>query len=173
MLPRLFRSIHTSMRETLVTELLAVNQKTKKYGVQLTAEDIRHLIDDREQLLHSYGRVELGVDVTKRLAETFCTSPYIDRENVTSVLYDLHEIFYYVKNETEDAIGDITIIEKMKDYFDSACGGSLELLKSKMETFVEDYRSDALLKGSLYERDEGEWHQSDETPFQHSRRKET
>ena len=153
-LPRLLRSINASMQETFMIELLEVNQKTKEYGLSLTAGEINALMAFRNQVLHNYGRVELGIDVTKHLAEVFCTSAYIDNENYASVLHELHEIFYYVKNETEDGIGDFALIEIMKDYFDNACGGSLELLKSKLEAFAENYRSDALFRESFSERDE-------------------
>lgn len=108
----------------------------------------------RNQALLSYGRVELGMEVTKKLVEVFCTSSYIHNENYASTLNELYEIFYYLKNETEDKFGDFKLIHIMKDYFDNNCGGSLELLKSKLEEFAANFRYDEQLRESSYERDE-------------------
>jgi Family of unknown function (DUF6323) len=153
-LPRMLSSIDSSIQENFVIELLEMNQKTKEYGLILTPEEIINMMDVRNQALHGYGRVELGIEVTKELVEVFCTSSYINDENYASTLNELHEIFYYLKNETEDKIGDFKLIHIMKDYFDNACGGSLELLKSKLEVFAENFRSDAQLRETLLERDE-------------------
>lgn len=98
--------------------------------------------------------MELSVDVIKELAGVFCASPYVDDQNYVSTLYELQEIFYYLKNETEDKIGDIPLICIMKDYFDNVCNGSLELLKSKLEEFAEQFRSDLSFRNSFLEKEE-------------------
>ena len=74
-----------------------------------------------------------------------------------SSLNELHEIFYYLRNETEDRIGDSKFIHMIKVYFDQDCAGSLELLKSKLEEFAEKFRIDGLLRNSLFERDDLYW----------------
>lgn len=153
-LPRLLSSMDSPMRKKFMIELLETNQKTKQYGLALTPTEINSMMAVRNQALHNYGRVELGIEVTKQLIDVFCTSAYINNDNYASTLNELHEIFYYLKNETEDKIGDFKLIEIMKDYFDNVCGGSLELLKSKLERFAENFRSDAQLRESLLERDE-------------------
>lgn len=67
---------------------------------------------------------------------------------------ELHEIFYYLRNETEDKIGDVKLIHMMKDYFDGPCASSLEILRSKMEEFAENFRRDMMHRESLFEGDE-------------------
>lgn len=142
-LSRLFNSINISVEEKVVTELLEMNHKTKEFGLILTPDQVRTMVAVRNKVLHDYGRVELGIEVTKELIEVFSTSPYMNEENYSSALNELHEIFYYLKNETEDQIGDFRLIQIMKDSFDNECAGSLELLKSKLEGFAENFRRDA------------------------------
>ncbi|MFC7441115.1 DUF6323 family protein [Laceyella putida] len=137
-----------------MSELLELNQKTKEYGLILTPDQVQNMMAVRNKVLHDYGRVELGIEVTKELIEVFCASPYINDANYASTLNELHEIFYYLRNETEDKIGDFKLIHIMKDYFDNDCAGSLELLKSKLEEFAENFRREALLSESLFEGDD-------------------
>lgn len=153
-LNRWLSSSDFAMMEKYTVELLETNHKASKYGLILTPEEIKNMRVVRNQALHNYGRVELGIEVSKALAEVFCTSPYINDKNYASTLNELHEIFYYLKNETEDKISDFELIEIMKDCFDNACRGSLELLKSKLEEFAERFRSDTQFRESLLERDE-------------------
>jgi hypothetical protein len=153
-LSRIFNSINISIQEKVVSELLELNQKTREYGLILTPDQVQNMMAVRNKVLHDYGRVELGIEVTKELIEVFCASPYINDENYASTLNELHEIFYYLRNETEDKIGDFKLIHIMKDYFDNDCAGSLELLKSKLEEFAENFRREALLSESLFEGDD-------------------
>ncbi len=153
-LNRLLGASRLAVMEKYTAELLETNQKTKKYGLILTPEEIKNMLVFRNQVLLDYGRVELGIEVSKQLAEVFCTSPYINQQNYASTLNELHEIFYDLKNETEDKIDDFQLIKIMKNYFDHACGGSLELLKGKLEAFAQAFRSETHVKDPLHERDE-------------------
>lgn len=74
----------------------------------------------------------------------FSESPYITQEHYVSTLHELHEIFYHLKNETEDKIGDAKLIGMMKDCFDQECEGSLELLKDKLEEYAAAFRVEAM-----------------------------
>lgn len=137
-----------------MNELLEMNQKTQAFGLTLTPAQIQQMITARNKVLRDYGRVELGFEVTKQLMELFCASPYINKENYATALHELHEIFYYLRNETEDKIGDAKLIDLMKDYFDNECAGSLELLKSTLEEFAEQFRRGALHSESLFGEDD-------------------
>jgi hypothetical protein len=134
-------------------EILELNEKTKEFGLILTPDEIKNMMVARNKVLRDYGRVELGIEVTKELIEVFCTSLYIHDDNYVSTLNELHEIFYYLRNETEDKIGDFKLVQIMKEIFDGECGGSVELLKSKLEEFAENFRRDAL-RESLFEGDD-------------------
>ncbi|CDQ41566.1 MULTISPECIES: DUF6323 family protein [Virgibacillus] len=153
-LPRLLGSIDSFMLEKYTDELLNINQKTKEYGLELTRDEIKEMMTVRERVLQSYGRVELGVEVFKELSEVFCTSPYIENENFALTLNELLEVFHYLKNETDDMIGDSLLISIIKNYYDGTCKGSMEFLKSKLEEFAEQFRRDVNFRIHLLERDE-------------------
>ncbi|WP_099156929.1 DUF6323 family protein [Virgibacillus ndiopensis] len=153
-LPRLLGSIDHIMQEKYTNELLKVNKKLKEYDLVLTRDEIKNMLIVRNRVLRDYARVELGVEVIKELVEAFCRSPYIANENFASMVNEFQEIFHYLKNETEDEIGDSLLIGIMKDYFDDTCRGSMEFLKSQLEEFAEQFRSDAQFRKSVLERDE-------------------
>jgi len=139
------------LEKRYIGELLEINKRTKEYGLVLTAEDAKGLIEVRNAALRNFGRVELGIDVTKRLIETFSTSSFINEENYVSTLNELQEIFYYLKNETEDRIADDKLIAIIKDHLENNCKGSVELLKSALEAYARDFRrnlqADDLMQG--------------------------
>lgn len=155
-LSRFFTSLSLSTQEQHMIELLELNEKTKRFGLTLVPDDIKQLMAARNQVLRHYGRLELGIEVTKEIIEVFSESPYINQENYTSTLHELHEIFYDLKNETEDKIGDFKLIGIMKDCFDHECGGSLELLRSKLEEFAAEFRIEAMRNELLSEGDDDE-----------------
>lgn len=155
-LSRFFTALSLSTQEQHMIELLELNEKTKRFGLTLVPDDIKQLMAARNQVLRHYGRLELGIKVTKEIIEVFSESPYINQENYTSTLHELHEIFYYLKNETEDKIGDFKLIGIMKDCFDHECGGSLELLRSKLEEFAAEFRIEAMRNELLSEGDDDE-----------------
>ncbi|GGA51129.1 hypothetical protein GCM10007416_25310 [Kroppenstedtia guangzhouensis] len=153
-LSRIFNSIQLSPQSKTMVELLELNEKTKEHGLVLTPDDVKTVMVSRNKVLRDHGRIELGIEVTKGLIEVFSSSPYMDQDHYVDALNELHEIFYYLRNETEDKIGDAKLIQLMKDYFDGSCAGSLELLRSKMEEFAEKFRRDMIRQESLFEGDE-------------------
>jgi hypothetical protein len=151
-LSRIFNSLNSSIEELAVVQILELNEKTKEYRLILTPDEVRQMMNTRNQVLNNYGRVELSIEVTKEIIELFSASPYINEDDYLFTLNELHEIFYYIKNETEEKIGDCRMIEMMRELFDGDCGGSLNLLKSKLEEYAEVFRSEI----QLYEALEGE-----------------
>lgn len=141
-LSRIFNSLGVSLQEQYMTELLELNEKTKENGLLLTLQDVQQMMTARSQVLYSYGRVELGIEVSKRLIELFSTSSFIRQEHYADTLNELHEIFYYLKNETEDRISDMELLFRMKEMFEEDCEGSPDLLKSRLEEFAEEFRSE-------------------------------
>lgn len=153
-LPIIFNSMGTVLNETQVNEILQTNEEAKKYGLILTVQDAKEIVEVRNRVLQSYGRIELDIGVTRKFIQSFCTSTFINPEEYVSTLNDLHELFYYLKNETEDEIGDDELIDIIKDFFDNSCRGSMELLKSMIETLAENSRrknqiTDYLLEGDI------------------------
>jgi hypothetical protein len=155
-LSRLFNSMSLSIPEQHLIELLELNEKTQPFGLTLAPDEIKQLLAERNRVLHSYGRLELGIAATKEIIEVFSESPHIRQDHYASTLNELHEIFYFLKNETEDKIGDAKLIGIMKDCFDNECGGSLELLRSKLEEFAADFRIEVMRDELLREGEDDE-----------------
>ena len=109
-------------------ELLACNDTTAAYGLQLTTRQAQALLDTRSAALRKTGRVELGGSILKKVVLTFCDSPYLTQESYEETLHQLVDAFYYFKNETEDRVGDDALLRYMKQAFDGSCRGSMELL---------------------------------------------
>lgn len=126
--------------ETNINELLEVNEEIKKSGIALTLEDAKQIINVRNKVLQGYGRIELSFEVTKKLIKVFGSSTFINDKNYMYILNDMQETFYYLKNETEDRLGDDKLIELMKDLFENYCEGSVELLNSHLEEFSRNFR---------------------------------
>ena len=109
-------------------EILACNDDTAAYGLQLTPQQARALLETRSAALRKTGRVELGGTILRRMILTFCDSPYLTPENYEETLHQLADVFYYFKSETQDRVGDDALLRYMKQSFDGPCHGSLELL---------------------------------------------
>lgn len=136
----IFNLEQSLLNEAYINELLEVNEETKKNGLVLTLEDVKQIIKVRNKVLKSYGRIELSFGVTKKLIKVFSSSAFINDKNYLCILSDIQETFYYLKNETEDKIGDDKIIELMEDLFENYCEGSVELLNSNLEEFSRNFR---------------------------------
>lgn len=141
-LPIIFGSANDVLKSVQVNEILQINEESQEYGLRLTPSEAEEIIKVRNDVLQSIGRVELSTDVIKKLIQSFCTSSYINQEEYASTLNDLLEIFYYMKNEMEDCIGDDELINIMKDFFENYCHGSLELLEGReLESFARNLRT--------------------------------
>ncbi|GBF71868.1 hypothetical protein PA598K_00081 [Paenibacillus sp. 598K] len=155
--PRIFQSLNASVPELYAAELLGLNEQTRPYGVVLTEQEIAMIMVARDQVLQSYGRVELGIDVTKEMVEQFASSAYVEQESYAETLMALHEIFYNLKNETEDRISDYQLIHMMKRLYEEECAGSLDLLQSRLEAYAEQCRVEAMKNDSDLEGDDAAW----------------
>lgn len=136
----IFSLEQSTLKEAYINELLELNEESKKNALMLTLEDVKQIIKVRNKVLKSYGRIELSFEVTKKLIKTFSSSAFINDKNYLCILSDIQETFYYLKNETEDKIGDDKLIELMRDLFENYCEGSVELLNSNLEEFSRNFR---------------------------------
>ncbi len=105
----------------------------------LKQEDIKEIIKSRNNTLKSYGRIELDINVTKRIIKNLYTSQYTDKDDYVESINDLQEIFYYLKNETLDQISDIEIIEIIDEFYNKF-SGRIEIVQEKSEEFAKQYR---------------------------------
>lgn len=78
----------------------------------------------------------------EQLIFAFCDSQYIYQDNYVDTMGELQEIFYTYKNETEDEINDLELIDFMRKQFDDVCFGDIEYLRGTcLERFARDVRS--------------------------------
>lgn len=114
-----------------VNELLKTNEEICNYGLVLSAKDAKEIVEYRNEVLQSYGRIELSMEVLEKITLAVSSSPFISRSDFATTIHEFVELFYYAKNETMDKISDGKLIDLMKEYFDSSCYGSIELLQSR------------------------------------------
>lgn len=114
------------------TEILSCNEKTSQYGLKLTEDNVKELMNTRTIALNKCGRIEFNGEIINKIIFSFCDSPYISQYNYSDSINELVEIFYEYKNETLDVITDDELIEIMKENFNNICQGSLELLEGKI-----------------------------------------
>ncbi len=124
-----------SDNESEINQIEKCNEFSSKFGLVLTNEQIRILLEERYTTLKKYGRVELGKGILEKLIFEFSDSPFIWQENYMDTLSELQDIFYYFKNESLDEFTDDELIRYMRKSFDNECQGSLEYLR---ETSLED-----------------------------------
>ena len=109
------------------------------YGLSLNKEDVKEIINSRDNTLKSYGRIELDISITKMIIENLYKSQYTDKDDYVYAINDLHEVFYYLKNETLDQISDIEVIEIIDDIYNN-CSGRIDIVQEKCEEFAKNYR---------------------------------
>ncbi len=130
------------MRMQAVSEIVALNKKTGRYGLFLSQPDAVALLETRNEALAGNGRIEFGGGLVNKLILAFCDSPFLSQGEYAAVLGELIDIFYYYKNESSDRLSDDELISFMKKSFDESCGGSVELLRGReLEDLAREFRS--------------------------------
>ena len=112
-------------------ELLALNEVSREYGLTLTAEEARELSETRKTALVENERIEAGVGAVPAILKKFCTSRYVNKDNYTYVLNEVTYLFYYIKTETDDKIGDEALIDELFERFELYCRGSIDVLEGR------------------------------------------
>lgn len=127
--------------DSIRNSLIALNMKTKQYGLMLTSEDISSILAARTDTFIQESRIELGKSIIPKLIETFCDSPYIAQDNYRDSIIRLQEIFFHYKNETDDELTDDELLAIMREQFDESCFGDFDLLEGTiLELFAEAVR---------------------------------
>lgn len=124
-----------------LTKVLDCNNYTKKFGIELTEEDVKELLLSRKSSLRREERVEFKESIMPKLIYAFCDSPYVYQDNYLETLQRLQEIFYLYKNESLDEWTDDELLQYMKEEFDGECQGSLDYLEeTSLEKMARDVR---------------------------------
>lgn len=100
--------------------------------LRLSAADALALTEARDCALKSTGRVEFEDGALEAILRTFCPSPYLPDEDRIETLNALTEMFYHLKNETQDRVSDEDLLARMRECFDEPCRGSVELLADRL-----------------------------------------
>lgn len=122
-----------------LSRIMNCNIYTDKFGIVLSEQDVKMLLQSRKDNLKTQERIEFGEGILPKLIYAFCDSQYIYQDNYTDMLGGLQEIFYLYKNESLDEVPDDDLIEFMKHSFEGECQGSLNYLE---ETVLEKYARD-------------------------------
>ncbi|MEG0374948.1 MAG: DUF6323 family protein [Raoultibacter sp.] len=118
----------TMNRKTALHELAIVNTKTECYGLALTEEQVGALAERRVDALKTMGRVEFGRGVLHDIVLAFASSPYLTQDSYSETLGDLQDVFYRLKETSEEQIADDDLIDAMRRVFDDEANGSVEYL---------------------------------------------
>ena len=123
-----FFSLQVKRNEQYTSELISLNEQTAEYGLVLSKADAAELIDTRAKALRENGRIETGLGALSMIIKVFSVSEYINQQNYAQTVHELLELFYYLKTESRDRIGDRELIEILFDKFENECHGSLDLM---------------------------------------------
>ena len=135
----ILKSLNSNLQITQENEILDLNEKSQIYGLTLNKEDVKEIINSRDNTLKNYGRIELDIGITKMIIENLYKSQYTDKDDYVYAINDLHEVFYYLKNETLDQISDIEIIYIIDEVYNN-CSGRIDIVQEKCEEFAKSYR---------------------------------
>lgn len=150
----IYRSMGGVVKQLHLDEVLATNQESQKYGLVFSPAEAEELINGRNHAISNYGRVELGIEAVQKIIAAFCRSAYINQDEYADTIGELLDIFYEMKNDTEDQIGDEELIALMLEYYNGSCRGSLDLLRNReLALFANKFRrmqqdNEAKLQGS-------------------------
>jgi hypothetical protein len=153
-----FDLLDTSLKTTIIRELLEVNEELKKHDLYLKPSDANEIIKARGRTLRNQGRIELDFNVTKVLIKKLADSGYVNQDNYVSTVNEMFEIFHFIKNETSDFISDEDIINAIIVFYNNVCGGSTELLMGKgAEKILHNFKLQRNLSDIVKEDDKAYW----------------
>ncbi|EQF26521.1 hypothetical protein QEW_1271 [Clostridioides difficile CD160] len=137
--PIILSSMHQGLKEIERNELLDTNRESKAYGLTLSESDVKDIITSRNYTLKGYGRIELDIKVTKQLIEYIYTSQFTNMDDYLETINDMQELFYYLKNETDDKICDDEIIEMLDELYEKF-SGNLDNVRGEADEFAKKFK---------------------------------
>ena len=140
--PIILSSMNLKLHYVQKNEILNLNNESQSYGLVLSKEDVDEIINSRNDTLKYYERIELDIDVTKKIIENLYTSQYTYKDDYVELINDIQEIFYYLKNETLDEISDIEVIEIL-DKFYNECSGRIDIIQEESEGSAKEFKGES------------------------------
>jgi hypothetical protein len=132
----IFEIMLAEQQKQELARVLECNTKTAHFGLILSEEEAKGLIQSRKAALADSQRVEFAEGILPKLIHYFCDSQYINQDNYGDTLAQLQDLFYQYKNETQDELTDDELLEFMRKQFEDVCFGDLDYLAS---TCLERY----------------------------------
>lgn len=117
-------------------KVIETNKTTEQFGLVLSEQDAKLILEERKDTLQKQKRVEFGEGIVPKIIYEFCDSNYIDQNNYVDTIIRLQEIFYLYKNEMQDEITDDELLHLMKEQFELICFGDLDYLEG---TFLANF----------------------------------
>ena len=125
-----------------LAKVIATNQVTEKFGLVLSEEDAKLLVNEKSESLKEQKRIEYGESILPKIIYEFCDSDYISQRNYVETIGRLQDIFFLYKNEMMDEISDDELLHFMKEQFETVCYGDLEYLEStRLDVFAQAIRA--------------------------------
>ena len=128
---------------TDATELISY----KNNRIIITEETALSLIEHKNDILKQTGRIELSFSALNLIVKTFINSAYIDQYSFKETIYVITEIFYTLKNDTNDMVNDKTLIKLLFDLFENSCKGEIELMHREVAELKEYFYQYQTLNG--------------------------
>ena len=125
-----------------LAKVIATNQVTEKFGLVLSEEDAKLLVNEKSESLKEQKRIEYGESILPKIIYEFCDSDYISQRNYVETIGRLQDIFFLYKNEMMDEISNDELLHFMKEQFETVCYGDLEYLESTcLDVFAQAIRA--------------------------------
>ena len=74
-------------------KVMETNKKTEQFGLELSEEDAKLLVEARGEELKRQKRVEFGEGILSKIIFAFCDSSYITQDSYVETVARLQEIF--------------------------------------------------------------------------------
>jgi hypothetical protein len=136
----LIESMNQLLFKSHVSKIIKINNFSYEFGLILSEKNVIEIINERNRVLKVYERIDFDSSIIEKILNSFYCSPYILQENYVQTINELIELFYYIKNDVNDEIGDDELISIMEDLFNSACHGDLNYLKDLMVIYANNIR---------------------------------
>ena len=117
--------------------LPALTTLCRDLDLPLTQGQLAMLAESHDRALQSASRVAFESGGLESLLTAFADSPWLPSEELPETLSALTELFYHLKNRTEDLVSDEALLRRMREGFDE-CRGSVELLADLLEGGLSD-----------------------------------
>lgn len=117
-------------QQNQLAKVIETNQASAQYGLVLTEQDARLILEERKHTLQEQKRVEFGESIVPKIICEFCDSDYIDQSHYVDTIIRLQEIFFLYKNEMLDEITDEELLHLMKEQYEQICFGDMDYLES-------------------------------------------